>query len=55
MSTAIKSLNDLRKKVNDEYERAWEALLNYWKTEARQHKNTMQCFGERFRSPKWLS
>jgi hypothetical protein len=44
MSTAIKALNEMHKKVSSEYERAVEALRGYWKTEERVHKSIASCF-----------
>lgn len=46
MSMAVKALNEVRKKVNNEYERAFEALKSYWTTEERVHRDIMGCLGE---------
>lgn len=46
MSTAVKSLNDMYKKVNSEYEKAFEALRSYWTTEKKMHQSISACFGE---------
>ena len=46
MSTAIKALDDMYRKVIQEYERARDALRNYWVTEERQHKALTKHFGE---------
>ncbi len=45
MSTTIKSLNAMYKKVVDEYELALNALRGYWVTEERQHKALTRHFG----------
>lgn len=46
MSIAVKSLNDMYKKVAAEYENAFEALRSYWTTEQKVTREIMVCFGE---------
>lgn len=46
MSAAVKSLNDMYKKVNTEYEKTFEALRSYWTTEQKVNRQIMVCFGE---------
>lgn len=46
MSAAIRALNDIRKKVNAEHEKAVSALESYWSTEAKVHRSIAGCFGE---------
>lgn len=51
MSAAVKSLNDLHKKVNTEYNRIFDALNGYWTVEERAHRGLMGCFGEETSKP----
>lgn len=44
MSIAVKSLDDMHKKVNSEYEKAKEALQKYWATEYKVHQSITSCF-----------
>ncbi len=43
MSIAVKSLNDMYKKVHSEYEKTLEALQKYWATESKVHQS-ITCF-----------
>ena len=45
MSTAVKSLNDMYKKVHSEYTKAMDALQSYWLTESKVHQSIAACFG----------
>jgi hypothetical protein len=45
MSTAVKSINDMYKKVQSEYTKAIDALQNYWITESKVHQSMAACFG----------
>lgn len=44
MSIAVKSLNDMYKKVQSEYEKTKEALAKYWITESKVHHSIAICF-----------
>ncbi len=44
MSAAVRALNEIQKKVDSEYEKAFEALKCYWGTEERVHRG-IACFG----------
>lgn len=44
MSIAVKSLNDMYKKVQSEYEKTKEALEKYWITESKVHQSITTCF-----------
>lgn len=44
MSIAVKSLNDMYKKVQSEYEKTKEALEKYWITESKVHQSIATCF-----------
>jgi hypothetical protein len=46
MSVAVKSLNDMYKKVNAEYEKTFEALRSYWTTEQKMNRELIGCFGD---------
>jgi len=46
MSTALKSVNDMHKKVNTECERILESLRSYWQTEAKVHQGITASLGD---------
>ncbi|HVA66889.1 MAG TPA: hypothetical protein VNK24_08185 [Elusimicrobiota bacterium] len=51
MSTAVKSVNDMHKKVNVECERILESLRDYWKTEAKVHHGITASLGNESTKP----